>query len=166
MNSPTLAANGRFDPAVLEAAVPGPFFSFKLFSAARQVLHAHRASRSVTTMGRDEFIHHVLLHLPEVAARIGEDDFGTLHLEMGAMKLATREAILRYDLHAVRRHFAFIAYLFAHADNALQDAIRISYLEGLFLDEPASAYGRARAVMPELLQETLGRSEHYFSLMR
>ena len=166
MNRQTLTANGSFYPGAPEAFVPGLPINFKLFSAARQALHARRASRGVSAMGREEFIRHVTLHLPEVAARIEEDDFGVLHLEMAAMKLATRDALLRFDFHTVRRHFAFISYLFAHADNALQDAIRISYLEALFLDETASEYDRARAFLPELLEEALRHSERYFSLMR
>lgn len=166
MNTQTLATNGLFYPGVQETAVPGLFFSYKRFSATRQALLARCSGRGASAMGRDEFIRHVTLHLPEVAARIEEDDFGILHLEMGAMKLATRDALLRYDFHTVRRHFAFIAYLFAHADNALQDAIRISYLEGLLLDETAPGYARARRHLPDLLEEALRHSERYFALMK
>jgi hypothetical protein len=130
-------------------------FNFGLFSAMRQALQSHRASMSVTVMGRADFIHHVTLHLPEVSCLIEEDDFGILHLEMGAMKLATREAILSYEFHTVRRHFSFISYLFEHADQDLNDAIRVSYLENMFIGEETPEYEHARSMLPKNLAEAL-----------
>ncbi len=133
--------------------------SFKTFAAMRHALHGRQTSAPVTIMGRADFVHHVALHLPDVSARIAEDDFGILHLEMGAMKLATRDAILRYELHTVRRHFSFIAYLYEHADNELYGAIMISYLEALFVNEFAPEYANARSLLPPNLAEALKRAE-------
>lgn len=138
--------------------------SFNVFSAMRQALRNRGHAMPITVMGRADFIHHVTLHLPDVAARIEEDDFGVLHLEMGAMKLATQEAIVRYEFHTVRRHFSFIAYLFEHADHMLDDAIRVSYLEGLFIGEASPEYENARCLLPENLMEALKKAELRYKL--
>ncbi len=119
----------------------------------------------ITVMSRADFIHHVTLHLPEVSSRIEEDDFGILHLEMGAMKLATREAIRGYELHTVRRHFAFIAYLYEHADKELHDAIRVSYLESLFIGEEMPEYEHARSLLPRNLVEALKKIDLRHALL-
>ncbi len=139
--------------------------SFKMFTAVRHALHGQRTSGPVTIMGRLDFVRHVALHLPDVSARIAEDDFGILHLEMGAMKLATRDAIRGYDFHAVRRHFAFIAYLYEHADSALFGAITVSYLEALFMDEAAAEFKSARSLLPSNLDEALRRAELRHNLL-
>ncbi len=130
-------------------------FNFGMFSAMRQAIQCRQAVVPITVMGRADFIHHVTLHLPEVSSRIEEDDFGILHLEMGAMKLATREAILSYEFHTVRRHFSFISYLFEHADQELHDARRVSYVENLFIGAAAAEYEHARSLLPKNLAEAL-----------
>lgn len=140
--------------------------SFKLFAAMRHALYGRMTATPVTIMGRADFVHHVALHLPDVATRIAEDDFGILHLEMGAMKLATREAVLRYELHTVRRHFAFIAYLYEHADNELYGAILVSYLEPLFVEETEPAFDNARGLLPPNLADALKRAELRHALLR
>lgn len=140
-------------------------FNFNVFSTMRQALRSRVPPMPITIMGRADFIHHVTLHMPEVSSRIDEDDFGILHLEMGAMKLATRDAIVRYEFHTVRRHFSFIAYLFEHAENALYDAILVSYLEGLFIGETAPEYENARSLLPNNLAEALKKAELRFTLL-
>ncbi len=157
-------------------AIPFPFFAngtrptkdfrldFNLFSSLRQSMHGRGHVMPVTIMGRGDFIHHVTLHLPEVASLIDESDFGILHLEMGAMKLATREAIVRYEFHVVRRHFSFIGYLFEHADEALYDAILVSYLEGLFLDETSPAFISARSLLTPSMENALRKAELRFEM--
>ncbi len=157
-----LSAQGMF----AQGASPHDFGgSFTVFSAVRHALHGRMASGVATSMGRADFVHHVALHLPDVSERIAEDDFGVLHLEMGAMKLATQDAIRHHELHTVRRHFAFIAYLYEHADNALYNAILVSYLEALFMDETAPAYENARSLLPPSLAEALKRAELRHTLL-
>lgn len=140
-------------------------FNFNVFSSLRQALHSRSKSMPVTIMSRGDFIHHVTLHMPEVSALIEEDDFGILHLEMGAMKLATQCAIMRYEFHTVRRHFSFISYLFEHADNELYDAILVSYLEALFIGEDASEYLNARSLLPASLEDALKKAELRYELL-
>jgi hypothetical protein len=140
-------------------------FNFNVFSSLRQTLRSRSKTMPVTIMSRADFIHHVTLHMPEVSALIEEDDFGILHLEMGAMKLATQCAIMRYEFHTVRRHFSFISYLFEHADNELYDAILVSYLESLFIDEDASEYLNARSLLPASLEDALKKAELRYELL-
>lgn len=140
-------------------------FNFNVFSAMRQALRSRIQAMPITIMGREDFIHHVTLHMPEVSSRIEEDDFGILHLEMGAMKLATRDAIVHYEFFTVRRHFSFIAYLFEHADNSLYDAILVSYLEGLFIDEASPEYENARSLLPKNLADALKKVELRYRLL-
>jgi len=140
-------------------------FSFHVFSAMRQALRSRTQATPITVLGRADFIHHVTLHMPEVSSRIEEEDFGILHLEMGAMKLATRDAIVRYEFHTVRRHFSFIAYLFEYADNGLHDAIQVSYLEALFVGETSPEYTNARSLLPKNLAEALKKGELRYKLL-
>lgn len=139
--------------------------SFKSFAAARHALHGRMTAMPVAIMGREDFVHHVAMHLPDVSARIEEDDFGILQLEMGAMKLATRDAIERYELHTVRRHFAFIAYLYEHANDELYGAILVSYLEPLFIEAGTPEYEHARSLLPHNLAEALQRAELRHTLL-
>lgn len=170
MNSQTLAMPQALFP--LTGVIPiqglaGQDFrlNFNVFSAMRQAVRARTPSVPITVMGRADFIHHITLHLPEVSSRIEEDDFGVLHLEMGAMKEATRDAIISYEFHTVRRHFAFISYVFEHADTAMYDAIMISYLDALFMGETTPEYHSARSLLPKNLAEALRKAELRYSLL-
>ncbi len=131
----------------------------------RQAIQSRRTVMPITVMNRADFIHHVTMHLPEVSSRIQEDDFGIVHLEMAAMKLATRDAILAYEFHTVRRHFSFIAYLLEHADKELHDAIRVSYLESLFIGEGTAEYEHARGLLPKNLAEVLKKLDLRYALL-
>lgn len=139
--------------------------NYRLFAEARQVMRSRSPELPVTIMTRADFIHHVTLHLPEVAALIEEEDFGILHLELGAMKLASRAAISRYEFYTLRRHFAFIAYLFEHAGRELREAIQISYIEALFIGEQGEAHEYVRAILPDSLKDALKKAERYYQVL-
>jgi len=130
---------------------------FIAFSELRKTLRD--AGTTVRAMTRSDFVRHVTLHMPEVSAHIHEDDFGIAHLELGAMRKATRDAILAYELYTVRRHLSFIGYLYEHADDELRDAIQVSYLEALFIHETFPAYSRARRMLPATLDAALVKAE-------
>lgn len=138
--------------------------NFELFAALRGALSIHPKALPITTMGRSDFIHYITLHFPDVSARIEKSDFGIIHLEMGVMKLATRDAILGREFSTVRRHFSFVSYLFEHADRELYDAIVVSYLEGIFISETLPSYLSARRLLPLNLEEALKKSEHNFRI--
>jgi hypothetical protein len=136
---------------------------FKTFTSLRRMV-SHQQDKPL--IKRADFVQQLTLYLPEVAARIEESDFGIVHLEVGAMKLATREAIVRRDFTTVHRHFFLIADLLDRADAELSDAIRISYLEALFLDEPASTHAEARSMLSRPMENVLRQSELRLKKMR
>ncbi|HAF44595.1 MAG: hypothetical protein A2100_04560 [Sideroxydans sp. GWF2_59_14] len=129
---------------------------FKTFSSLRRmVTHQH----SKPLLKRTDFMKQVTLYLPEVAARIEESDFGIVHLEVGAMRLATREAIIARDFATVRKHLFLITDLFDRADNELYEAIRISWLDALFLEEYSSAFMEARSMLSKPMENVLRQTE-------
>jgi hypothetical protein len=119
------------------------------------VSHQH----SKPLLKRADFMKLVTLYLPEVAERIDENDFGIVHLEIGAMKLATKDAFARNDFTAVRKHLLMIADVLDRADDELYDAIRISYLEAIFLGETSAAHIIARGMLSKSMENALRQTE-------
>lgn len=136
---------------------------FKTFVSLRRMV-AHQQSKPL--LKRTDFMKQVTLYLPEVAARIEESDFGVVHLEVGAMKLATKEAIDNRDFGTARKHMLLIAEIFDRADAELYNAIRISFLEDLFLDEENAAYLEARAMLSRPMENVLRQSESRLEKLR
>ncbi|MBI5890413.1 MAG: hypothetical protein HZB47_07020 [Nitrosomonadales bacterium] len=129
---------------------------FKSFASLRRMV-SHQQSKPL--IKRADFMKMVTLYLPEVSARIEECDFGVVHLEMGAMKLATKDAFARCDFATVRKHLLLIADLFDRADAELYDAIRISYLEAIFLGETSAAHIAARGMLSRSMENALRQAE-------
>jgi len=129
---------------------------FKTFASLRRMV-THQQSKPLVK--RTDFMKQVTLYLPEVSARIEESDFGVAHLEVGAMKLATKDAIVSRDFVTVRKHLLLTGDLFDRADSELYDAIRISYLEALFLDEMSANYLEARNMLSRPMENVLRQSE-------
>lgn len=112
--------------------------------------------------GNSRLAGYLALHLPEVAARIGYDDLGVLHLEIGVLKLAVREAIANRDWSAVSRYFAEVAAMMEDAGPELFDAINVSFLGSLFYGETALNTRKARALLPEPLRLALDIVEQHY----
>lgn len=145
------------------ASQPKSRFDFNSF----RDLHKLALLRPVPVTGNSRFAGYLAIHFPEVAATIDEADFGVLHLEVGELKLATRDAILRRDWAAVSRHFAFVDSLLENADTELHDAIGVSYLASLFYGETSLNYAKARTLLPRRLARALEIMErHYEELAR
>lgn len=106
-----------------------------------------------------EFNDLILQHLPEVAAFLDESDLGYLHLEVGALKQATRKAFEQSNFASVRKHLLLVADLFERADASLYDALRISYLEALFLNETTAAHIVARGMLSAAMENALRQAE-------
>jgi hypothetical protein len=136
---------------------------FRTFSSLRRMM-AHQQSKPL--IRRADFMKLVSLYLPEVAAFIDESDFGVVHLEIGAMKLATRDAFARSDFATVRKHLFLIADLFDRADAELYDAIRISYLEAIFLGETSAAHIVARGMLSSPMENALRQAERVLEKRR
>lgn len=135
---------------------------FRKFTSLRSML-SKKQSRPLMT--RLDFMQQIALYLPEVAALIEESDFGILHLEVGALKLATRQALRQFDLGRIRRHLFLVGNLFEHADVELREAILVSYLEPLFFGENSIAHTEARTLLSQPMEEALRRSELRFAML-
>jgi hypothetical protein len=129
---------------------------FKTFASLRRMV-SHQQTKPL--IRRTDFMKLVTLYLPEVAARIEECDFGVVHLEIGAMKMATKDAFASNDFSTVRKHLLLIADLFDRADAELYDAIRISYLEAIFLGETSAAHIVARGMLSNAMENVLRQAE-------
>lgn len=136
---------------------------FKTFTSLRRMSMHQQGKRQIN---RADFVRQLTLYLPDVAARIDENDFGIVHLEVGVMKLATREAIMNGRSSTVQSHLNLISDLFDRADAELRDAIRISYLEALFLNEIAAEYLLARGMLSRPLENALRQTESRFQKLR
>lgn len=131
-------------------------------------LHKLACLRPAPAGGNARFADYLAIHFPDVAASIDRAEFGVLHLEVGALAVATRAAIAKRDWEIVSTHFAFVdAVLEAATGRELHDAIGISYLGNLFYNETALSYAKARTLMPKRLAKALEIIErHYEELMR
>lgn len=108
------------------------------------------------------FASRLAMYLPEVADQIEESDFGFLHLEVGVLKLATRNSILTRDWRRVRLHFSFVANILSGAGAELRDALHVSYLGNLFYGETAASYAQARMYLPISLGIALEIIERHY----
>jgi len=106
------------------------------------------------------------IHFPEVAMCVDEDDYGVLHLEVGRLMLASRNAILARDWNTLTRHFAFIAAIMDNAGPELLDAIDVSYLSNLLHDEASINYAKARTLLPRPLLHRMELLERHYSILQ
>ncbi|MEW5903633.1 MAG: hypothetical protein AB1722_04725 [Pseudomonadota bacterium] len=143
-----------------QALVARPRFDFHTFCSLRRMV---AKQRSQWALGSADFMPQLTLHLSEVAEHVDESDFGHLHLEIGVFKLASRAAIGRGDLETWRRHLIWASGLMGRADKGLYDALRVSWLEALFLGETDERYTLARGMLPERLEQALREAERRHS---
>jgi len=114
------------------------------------------------TIDRKAFLQALATQFPEIAENIGEGESGLLHLEMAAMSHATLEAIEARSWNSVAAHFSFIDEVFASGNEAVQNAVYVSYLENIFLGEASAEFANARAMLPPTLAAGLVRLEAHF----
>jgi len=93
------------------------------------------------------FIRMLTDRFPSIAAAIDEDDRGVLTLEMHEFADATREAIERSDLDSVREHLRFVDEVLSRADDEVENAVAVSYLEHLDLSMDDDIHIRARCML-------------------
>lgn len=125
-------------------------------------LHRVVSIKSLPDAGHSRFASHLAIYFPEAAARIDENDFGVLHLEVGALKLETRDAIAKRDWDTVSEHYAFVSIMMAEGGEELRTALEVSYLGSLFYGEPTLNYAKARSMLPKRLAEILGMVERHY----
>lgn len=145
-------------PVTIDSMMPIHRFlsDFRMYTTLRRML---TQSQARPLMKRLDFMQQVTLYLPEVAALIEESDFGILRREVGALKLATQQALRQFDFARVRRHLFLAGNLFEHADAELRDALQHCYLEPLFLGETSPPYLEARSLLSKPMEEALRQCE-------
>lgn len=150
--------SGATQASVTKAALPRFQLDYQSFCN----LHRLVRLKSLALDGNSRFASHLTLYFPKAAARIDEADFGILHLEVGALKLDTRAAILRHDWTTVIEHFVFVARMVETAGKELRDALHISYLGMLLCDEKSISFVKARSLLPKSLVVALEKIEHHY----
>jgi hypothetical protein len=112
---------------------------------------------------RDRFIALLTERFPEVAAEIDDCSQGLLHLEMATLARATQAAIDNQDRDTVRRHFHFIDEVFQDAAPDVENAVNVSYLEGLRFEGRKAGPTRARELLTPPLRQALVDLEDYLA---
>lgn len=131
--------------------------------------HAYGLANSPTNLNAGEgprFADRLATRFPEVAATIEHDDFGVLNLEVDALKLATRAAILKRDWPTVNQHLTFVDELLQTPDTELHEAIGVSYLTNLFYGETSIDFAKARILLPKRLAAALEIMERHYEELR
>ena len=111
---------------------------------------------------RCRFADFLAKHFPQVAASIDDAHVGVLHLEVGALKLATRNAIWTRDWPTVRTHLSFVDSVLEAADAELHDAVGVSYLGSLLYGETSINFAKARTLLPRRLAVALEIIERHY----
>jgi hypothetical protein len=125
----------------------------------------HSPMSTPSPIDRETFLQVLATRFPEIAENIGELESGLLHLEMGVVSNATREAITAENWQTVAVHFSFIAEVFAHGNEAIQNAVYVSYLENVLLGEASTEFATARAMLPPALAEAIVQLEAHFEML-
>ena len=87
-------------------------------------------SVTVTMISHAEFRSTLIETFPEMEADVRDED-GLLHLEMSVFSRFTQNAIDTSDVQLLDRYFEFADNLFRNADDAVKNAVYVSYLEHL-----------------------------------
>jgi hypothetical protein len=111
---------------------------------------------------RSDFERLLTERFPAIAAEIDDFERGLLHLEMAVFARATCRAIDSGDAGEVQAHVGFVDWLLSDARPDLENAIRVSYLENVFLDSEDPRYVSARAKLSKRLQTTLTELEEHW----
>jgi hypothetical protein len=154
----TVAAATAFESLVAHPPLQAhkPPLDFKTFCSLRHMV-SHQRKQWV--VGSADFMQLLALHLPEVAEHVDESDFGYIHLEVGVLKLASRSAIMRRNMLELLRHLILVGDLLGRADQPLHDALRVSWLEALFLGESGAETIAARGMLPRVMEDMLRKAE-------
>ena len=109
-------------------------------------------------INRDTLIEH-LEPISAYAARQASDG---AHLGMAALSHETQDAIRDGDWNTVQSHFDLVAKIFVRADEYVENAIYVSYLEHVVLDRTTANELQARTMLPAVLKRALLLLEAHF----
>ena len=117
------------------------------------------------TIDQEAFLQALATRFPEIAENITEIESGLLHLEMAVVSHATHEAIEAKDWQTAAAHFSFIGEVFIRGNEAIENAVCVSYLENVFLGETSAKFASARAMLPPVLAAALVQLEAHFEAL-
>ena len=101
---------------------------------------------------RHPFIQALWEHFSEIRDDVDDPvNYGLLHIELGMFAQRSLEAFRSGDLDTVRRYFDFVETGFDGADDALINALHVSFAEDFAWGSPHDK--TARSLMPERLGE-------------
>jgi hypothetical protein len=109
-------------------------------------------------INRESLIEH-LEPMSSYAARQASDG---AHLGMAALSHETQDAIRNGEWNTVQAHFDLVAKIFVRADEYVENAIYVSYLEHVVLDRTTPNELQARAMLPAVLKRALLGLEAHF----
>ena len=112
--------------------------------------------------GRSEFIDGVESLFPESFAELHNLEDELLHLDMASFARTTVSAIESGNVNLFKAHFNFISELFSKAHPDLENAIYVSYLENVLLDQSNPKVLNARELLPDNLKIALSGLEEHF----
>ncbi|MBL8734275.1 MAG: hypothetical protein JNN13_18005 [Planctomycetes bacterium] len=112
-----------------------------------------------------DFIDALRAQFPAAAAEIDPDiECGLLHLEVGAFCRHAEDAIRAGDAAAVRDCFRFAEWLLQHGDDAVVNAVNVSFLEHLLFEGRKTAW--AKSLMPPALARAWQEMQDYMRQLR
>jgi hypothetical protein len=103
---------------------------------------------------------------PRIAEAIADCATGLLHPEMATFGRATIGAIREGDLETVKAHFAFADELYRDGDDAVVNAVNVSYLELVDFEGRKAKGIRARQLLSPRLQQAVRDLEEYWDALR
>ena len=107
-------------------------------------------------LNRASFIRAISSQFPEVAAIIDDIDSGLLHLEVAAFRRCVEHAMDVGRLWDVERYCQFIADSLADADDSLENAIGVSFVEDFALGDITEQRRKAVADrLPKVLRDEI-----------
>jgi hypothetical protein len=107
-------------------------------------------------LDRESFIGAIAVRFPEVAATFNEYENGLLHLEVAAFRRCVEDAMDNGRLWDVERYCRFIANSLANADDALDNAIGVPFIEDFALGDFTEQRRTAiRERMPKELRDEI-----------
>lgn len=105
-------------------------------------------------ISHQQFIELLLAEFPGLRSEVQDETWaGLLHLETACFGRYTQSAIDNHDVENLRRCFDFATRIFQDADAEVKNALYVSYLENLDLEDGKAQRAWAVKMMPPLLKE-------------
>jgi hypothetical protein len=105
------------------------------------------------------------VEFPGAAAELDAGDRQSLHDEMAAVARATARAIEAGNTSEVGRHLAVMEQVLTAAAADVENAVYVSYLEGVFHWEERPVFVEARNRLPPRLARGLFELEEHFAML-